>query len=347
MKLSKTLVDKLAGKEAEPLIPVTGEMSKIDLVRALNNYSSNYPVETHKSWCLEWAAKHRPDYHDTLDKIKPNHFLSHGGICRLHLRGAHLDESHINRITTFFDKLIERNQVNTPSATRPTVSRPAPFTKRKIVHNETLANLDLVLDQIVTRQPYQDPEITVTSDLKEVGEYCRNLLNEVSSIEENEFDPDVASNIQALMKRMIKHLDVTVKAKAKANTKKPTPRKKKFVPKSKIVQKVKYQTVDDELNIRSIHPVDILEKKVLWVYNTRYRKLYYFEALAGGFDIRGTKLLNVNLERCKVKRVRKPSEALENYKRKKMLNVFDELSTKPAAVTSSSLNENCIILKGE
>ena len=132
---------------------------------------------------------------------------------------------------------------------------------------------------------------------------------------------------------------------AKVNKK---PRAKKAVPAEKVVAKLKYLKVFEQLKLVSINPVDILRAKELWIYNTKTRKLGKY--VAGEFNelgVKGTSITGFDENASIQKTLRKPEEKLKEFKSagkvalRKFLEEINAVDTK----MNGRINEDTILLK--
>jgi len=116
----------------------------------------------------------------------------------------------------------------------------------------------------------------------------------------------------------------------------------------KQVSKVKYKKEDAEYKIVSIRPVQIIGKKRLFVFNTKYRKLIeYVTDDPKGFIISGTTIKNISKEKSRSITLRKPLEILPIVTKKttrQVGKVMDGIKSKPS-IPNGRLNEEIILLK--
>ena len=91
------------------------------------------------------------------------------------------------------------------------------------------------------------------------------------------------------------------------------PRRFKAPSKEKLAKKIKYKEKDDNVKLTSINPVNIIGAHGLVVFNSKTRKLGLYEATHRhhGLTVRGTTLLNYDIETSVQKTLRKPLEVLE------------------------------------
>ena len=100
---------------------------------------------------------------------------------------------------------------------------------------------------------------------------------------------------------------------------------------------------DDGLT--SIDPIKIIGSKEVWVYNTKYRRLFrYVAADSSGISVKGTTLLNYSTAESLAKTLRKPQEILGNLTKSWLTSSLKKLKTKEIAV-NGRVNKDCIILK--
>jgi hypothetical protein len=125
------------------------------------------------------------------------------------------------------------------------------------------------------------------------------------------------------------------------------PRKKKPVSHDKLVAKIKYKKNDNQLGIVSLHPVQIIGAREVWVYNTKTRKIAQYKAADdNGLTVKGAGLLNYTPDSVE-KTVRKPVETLAEFKKAskvKLRTFMKELSTIDISC-NGKLNEHHVILR--
>ena len=126
------------------------------------------------------------------------------------------------------------------------------------------------------------------------------------------------------------------------------PRLKKAPSKEKLISKLKYKQADDNLQIVSVNPLDIIGAQEVWVYNTKTRKLgKYIAEDHANLQIKGTTLLHFNELQSIQKTLRKPSETLKEFKKagKVQLRKFMENIKTTDIKLNGRFNSDTIILK--
>ena len=125
------------------------------------------------------------------------------------------------------------------------------------------------------------------------------------------------------------------------------PRKKKEKPVSVIVSKLKYKAKDDELNLVSVDPKQIVGCNQLWVFNTKYRTLAVYNAMGpAGLNVKGSTVIGFDEKTSIVKKLRKPTEQIKKLMDggKIILRKYmDEVKCKPKEATGRINNETVLL----
>ena len=132
---------------------------------------------------------------------------------------------------------------------------------------------------------------------------------------------------------------------AKASRK---PRAKKAPSKEKLIAKLKYCERDDKLQLVSVNPLDLIDAKEVWVYNTKTRKLgKYVAADHATLQVKGTTLQFYDEKASIQKTLRKPDETLKEFKKagKVALRKFLENIKTTDIKLNGRFNTDTIILK--
>ena len=124
------------------------------------------------------------------------------------------------------------------------------------------------------------------------------------------------------------------------------PRTVRAKPPGVIVKRMKYMVKFDELNMRSVDPAGIVGADTVYVYNTKNRKLFKYEAEDNsGLTVKGTTIINYSVARSEAKTIRKPEVFFKDLKaaKREMNKQFNDLKTKGSAV-NGRVNQDCLIL---
>jgi len=114
------------------------------------------------------------------------------------------------------------------------------------------------------------------------------------------------------------------------------------------VKNLKYKVEDIDAKLMSVNPVMIPGKEVLFVYNTKTRKLTQYNSNSTkGFEVSGTTIKNIGDE-SRVTTLRKPDDILPLILSKTIKQidkqVWDTLTTK-VSVPNGRINGDCILLR--
>jgi hypothetical protein len=126
-------------------------------------------------------------------------------------------------------------------------------------------------------------------------------------------------------------------------------RKRKAAPPEKIVGKLKYVKDFPALKLKSIDPTVILNSTILFVYNTRTRKigLYSADKRSSAFDVQGTRLSNIDIVVSRQKTLRKPEQQLAQFAalgKPAAIKWFDSINTTDIKL-KQALNKDSVLLK--
>lgn len=163
---------------------------------------------------------------------------------------------------------------------------------------------------------------------------------------------EIATHVQYLEKivkeaKLFLGIDVDAPKVVKARK----PRRKKVIPPEKKVAKVQYLPEFPELGLKSIAPKEIIGKKSVWCYDTKYGKLWVARATSdAGLDVKGTTVINFDEKSSESKRIgRKAKEVLPfvlKGGKVQLRKIFTTVKTANVEVTGR-INSDTIILRVE
>lgn len=125
-------------------------------------------------------------------------------------------------------------------------------------------------------------------------------------------------------------------------------RAKKAPSKDKLIAKMKFKDKEPAIGLASINPISILDASILWVYNTKNRKLVKYEAdpLLKTLSVKGTTIVGFDEQKTVQKTVRKPEvlKGADKLARTKFDKLYKELTTTETHA-NGRINEHCILIK--
>lgn len=125
------------------------------------------------------------------------------------------------------------------------------------------------------------------------------------------------------------------------------PKVKKAQSVDKVVAKLKYKKDDAQLGIVSVNPVQLVGAQIVWVYNTRTRKLSHYKAAGpDGIGVKGSMLVNFSDDSME-KTLRKPIDTLGDFKKSskvKLRTFLEEINT-VSTRSNGKITEHHILLR--
>lgn len=183
--------------------------------------------------------------------------------------------------------------------------------------------------------------------------YFRPRLDELNAIDS---DDQLKEGYSSYSKKQIKTMvewyeslldDLDSYKRLKQSTRKTRIKK----PKSplQLIKKLKYKTFDDEIKIQSIKPETLIGKSVLWLYNTKTRKLCVYNAseMEKELTVKGTTVLGWDPKTSVGKTLRKPVEQLKTFMnggKVAMRNFLGDIRAKESKM-NGRINKDMLLLK--
>lgn len=154
-----------------------------------------------------------------------------------------------------------------------------------------------------------------------------------------------AQRVKQALENIIGACDVLIDG-AKAKRK---PRIPKAPSKEKLIANIKYCVSDDKYQIVSVNPLEIIDSKEIWVFNTKTRKLgkYVADPTSGTIGVKGTSLIGFDETNSVQKTLRKPEETLKEFKKAskvKLRKFLEDINTTDTKM-NGRLNSDTVILK--
>lgn len=125
------------------------------------------------------------------------------------------------------------------------------------------------------------------------------------------------------------------------------PRVKKAPSKEKLISKIKFKESEPSIGLASVNPLSIIDSSILWVYNSKNRKLgcYVADSMAQVLSIKGTSIIGFDPKKSVCKTVRKPEllKGSNKLSRTKIQKQFDEIRATETSM-NGRLNEHIILI---
>lgn len=361
------LIEKAERMSKGVEVQLSPDTYKRDLLVALNYYNANHDDKEKKKWFISHYAKIDKKIAVELLKVDEYHFRYAGILARLQDGGSELQEkeqSFFNERVTFLKEQIGSRQKSQEKADKKAAADAALVAAQPSIQqrmdekaSELASEIDAAIDDYTTNKKsdfstkgYLAAKGATAPIAKRIGEMYVGLAKELREALEGD-DKQLVEGYSNFTKRELKKFAEFVESiiadcqqsvqTAKVNR---APRKRKPVPLSKQVAKVKFMKEFEELKLKSIKPENMIEAKEVWIYNTKYRKVQVYKS-DNGLAIKGTTLIGFDVVESKSMTLRKPEDFFKGLTiGKRPLNAaFKTLKTKPST-PNGRINEECIIL---
>jgi len=303
------------------------------------------------------TAKHEIELWRAINK--PDRTIC--AVARCHLQGFPLDERDIQRVENYISTWNVKPKKKKKTAEN-TVGKTFTIQDRiQLQVRNILSELDACVDSAFEGEIPSSSDMlgTIASSgvnlrgpqLKLVTEYLTHNIVEWQQAYNKEDDQLVegyAYVARRHFKKIIDEFNTLLSALSQQQTaiRSQRIRKKKPVDKRKMASKLRFMPEFSELGIKSLKPVDIIGANMVWVYDTKKRKLGYYEAEAkNSLFVKGTKIHGYKITCEKI--LRKPEEQIpEIMKLRKNQTVtwFDGIRAKCKDLTGRT-NPNLILLR--
>ena len=343
-------------------VVLSEENYRSDLLRALNYYNTNHDDKEKKKWLIAYIAKTDKKLAVELLKLDEDLFRHAGIVARLIEGGSFVAEKEMTFLKDRIAHLTELTKKEKPVAKKvaPKTAVPAPSIQQRIDEkaHDLAAEIDGAIDEFILtkgKSEFSAKNYLLSKEVaapiaKRIGEFyvgTSKELREALAGKCEQLKEGYSNFTKRELKKFADFVDQIIADCSQAvQTAKATraPRKRKPVPLAKQVAKVKYMKSFEELKLTSVKPENIIGAKEVWIYNTKYRKVQVYRAMAD-LAIKGTTIIGFDVADSKSMTLRKPEEFFKGLTMtKRPLNAaFKTLKTKPAA-PNGRINEECIIL---
>ena len=366
-----TIDDKYMGPEPifQPGETAEGvEDRHVKWQKAAHWYNYFYKTKEYVPTILQFAEEkfgYNADQIKAFKKLKDYEFGYLGKLAKIHYRGYEYTEKELAEAGEKFKELYELalvtvEQIEDKAAAKPVVTIQQ-RQKAKILET-IMDDWDAVVDGWL--EGNFKPTFDAYKLFKQYG-LKGSALNMFKAMVEQEYQPvkdaydktcDQAVEAFSHIKRtnqnkMINTMETIFEDLDKlkvANKAARIPRVKKPKASDVQVKNLKYKVEDIDAKLMSINPVMIPGKEVLFVYNTKTRKLTQYNSNSTkGFEVSGTTIKNV-CDKSRITTLRKPDDILPLILSKTIKQidkqVWDTLTTK-VNVPNGRINADCILLR--
>lgn len=340
--MKSDIIEAATGKFIEP--KHAGLLfSKMDLVRALNHYNVFAKSENLKAWTMTYLKKHHPELISDVSKAPMTAFGTYGALCRMSERGFNFGPEDLKRIHDYFlgvQKDVLKSKAAPKVEAVKVVSTAPKYTRSREA-------FEMAIDETVMTGKLVMPSLIMSESHKDLADICNSILLEIEECPEGYGTASDAKLVQKFCRQVLEKVE-KVKSVKKATGPTIIKNPAKQVAAVKFQRSVIYPYMLDKLKVNGIEPIDTLERKKMYVFDTKYRRLIVFVALtAAGFQYSGTTLKNVDLSKSFSKTVRKPDEffAANKIGIAELNKAFDAINSKATPMIASRFNNDWLILR--
>jgi hypothetical protein len=324
----------------EPILP--SDPNTGDVIRALNWYNATWDIKKLTTTATNYLKQKK-----IKKTIPPTVSVrTAGAVIRL------IERKQIPDNQVYLKEWLERLEDKVPTL-KSKSKRPSIQESTAIKQNEYITGLDNLFERFIETgmsiygmKGYLYDTGMKASYVQGCMDWAQSVYDEIQL---SMSDPELKegySNFTVAQKRKILHFfnNMLKELGTYRNAVKPV-RKRKPIPASKVVQKVKFQKFDEELNIVSVIPEKIIGSSMVFLFNTKTRMLSYYKSM-GGLSVSGTSIKDFDVGLSK--KIRTPSIFHQHFrglgKRVSEKMFLNDISTKQN-VASGRINSDTIILK--
>ncbi len=359
-KAHALLASQKAAKSNEPILDV--ENYNLSIGQILQWYTEHTNEKQRRKYALEYFAKLNKKHEVfAINKASDYEIRVLGVLCRLDEREQNLSEGHKAKIFADVALLVAKYPHVKEKKVAAVATNVINIQERIEEKARALAgDIEGAIDEFVLTKG-KGAEFSAKSYLlakevsapvaKRIGEFYVGLYNELADAI-NEEDEQLVEGYSNFNKRQLKAFhkfvgQIIEDCEQMVQTAKATraPRKRKAVPPSKVVSKIKYMKEYAELGLKSCKPEDIITSSELWVYNTKYRKVQVYRAENGTLGVKGTTIIGFSIKDSTSLTLRKPEDFFKGLSiGKRALNAaLKKLTTKPTT-PNGRINQECVLL---
>jgi hypothetical protein len=297
----------------------------VKFITAMNWYSIDGNKADARKYLREYIKKNRSADLKDFDKVPDKEIRpTYGWIARILSKGAKLSDYHVENFNNYLFTILK--PISIPAVQKTVILTNRPSIQDAMLEKITnyIGTLEGAYDEYITN----GVEFSLEADMKakeipqayvpRIEEWAKKRLREWIEIVEGKdaqlneayahYKKTSKKDVAKFFASMIQDCE-KYGAFKKANRK---PRATKPKTPAQQVKNLKYKTKDEELNISSVNPMDIIGASAVWLFNTKNRKLSVYRTDSGqGIQVKGSALQNYDPEMSETKTLRKPAEQLQ------------------------------------
>jgi hypothetical protein len=354
-KIEKAL-GVLRGTTGEPTVEKENYVPSI--IKAINWYNSNEENKTIRKYAISYLKTlGRNDLSKVISESSDFELRQIGMIGRLIMRDQYISDKHLGVIADKIESL-KAKYTEVEVITKKVDTNTSSVSIQDRIQQIALKHAGEIDEHIDAFIKNKSSEFSAKGYLlsnsisgaaaKRIGEYFQPLERELAEALRGK-DEQLVEGYSYFSKVQLKKFQEFVKGiiddcnqqVVSAKTSR-APRRRKPVPPTKLVARLKYMKEFPELSIKSIAPTDIIGASELWVYNTKARRISVYK---GDLTVKGSSIIGYEIAGTDSKTVRKPEEFFKDLQigKRPLSAAFKTLTTK-SATPNGRINADCILI---
>jgi len=303
----------------------TGQLTKIDLIGALNWYSQNKVSKDAEKYACDYFKK---NFKIDISESVKDRTSTFGFVCRILTNGGILPDENqpwFNGVSEEIRQglIVKKSKaVTIKKDTGPAINIQDRIKERA---SECIGELEGQLDDLIISKFTANVAPYVVMHTMEIkGVHTKHIsdwfktkrieFDDVLHTDDAEIKEGYSNFSKPQLKKVIAWCDQIIldcgKIAGEA-VKSRKPRKRKTKTPEQLVAKIKVMKEHKEFKLKSVPAKDIIGAMQLWVFNTKNRKLGCYHAIdADGLSVKGSTIINFNESKSVQKTLRKPEATL-------------------------------------
>lgn len=307
--------------------PVIHNPEKVEFVRALNWFNTQWTPDNAKKWIVGYMTKNNYDKSDIqtvsskIRKVIP----TAASLARLYTNGSTIDQKYHTQIKASIDSVLDLTRPDLDEDGNPIIVVATPKAQKpKNVPTEMLELMDDLIARSLAGEKVKVDFYKALMDMKatkwhldELTKEYSSTLSELEELNEKEDDQLLEAYNHVSWKAVRQTIELLhgmntqfkqIKAVKASAARKPRAKKPPKI--EKLIGRLKYMRENAEYRIASVDPAKIIGAKYLVAFNTKTRDLSLYLANEGGFSVKGTSITNFDETKSSMKKLRKPMDVL-------------------------------------
>jgi len=332
----------------------------ISLARNLSYYNLEVDNKLKREWSIAYWKKQNKSIVG-FARVTDGYFSTVGAIVHmLTVREIELSTQHMTYIDRKYQEILQISKSNIIlDVDSPEEIERAKNEKMLAEFKTHLSEFDYGMDLFFEGKSFDAKAYLIRNNvkpimMKAIAEYYKPELKFILSISDSK-DEQIIESYSFLTRRQLTkyaaHVQTMISACEVATAiikaaKKP--RAKKAKNPSEIVKNVKFLIEDTSIKLQSENPSSIIDSTEVWLYNSKIRRIFKYVALPGlKLTVKGTTIINVDVDKSGGKIIRKPETQLSGVKllnSRQLSKIYSDIKGTESR-GAGRLNEDTLIVR--